>query len=180
MTQFQNAKYSKMNLKAQFKIQQMAFVLVALMVFFGIVAVFYISIRFSSLQEDVTDIRKEEVIESVRKMAGTPEFISSNWEDCASCVDLDKAWILKDKASYQDFWQDISLLQVLRVYPSYDTDECTDVSYPRCNKITLTDKGNYEAYEAFVSLCRYDSAISQVRCELGKVVMGFEAVGNEN
>ncbi len=172
MMQSQNAKCSK----GQFKIQQMAFVLVALMIFFGIVAVFYVSIRFSSLKGDVSDIRKEEVIESVRKMAGTPEFISTNWEDCASCVDLDKVFVLKDKASYQGFWQDINLLQVLRVYPSYSSDECTANSYPRCNKITLTDKGNYEAYEAFVSLCRYDYSIGQERCELGKVVMGFEAV----
>ncbi len=174
MKRYQNARYSR----GQFKIQQMAFVLVATIIFFAIVAVFYVSIRFSSLREDVGDSRKEEVVEMVRKIAGTPEFIWSNWEDCASCIDLDKVKFLKGRTQYQEFWQDISLLKVVRVYPLYDSDECAAANYPRCNSITLIEKENFEAYEAFVSLCRYDEDIGQERCELGKVIMGFESVEN--
>lgn len=172
---FQNAKY--FNLKGQIKIQQMAFVLVAIVIFFVIVGIFYISIRFSSIRENVSDLRKEEVIETVRKISGTPEFKFESLEDCAACVDMDKLIVLKNRTTYQGFWQDISLLQVERVFPRFQTDECEPVNYPRCNKITLTKKENYESYESYVSLCRYDKDIDQTRCELGKVIMGFESVG---
>ncbi len=168
----QSARYSK----GQFKIQQMVFVLVATMIFFGIVAVFYVSIRLGSIKGDVQDERQEAVIAQVRKMSGTPEFIWSAWEDCASCVDIDKVFLLKNRTSYQGFWKDVALLKLVRVYPRYQTSECTTVSYPRCNEITLIEKPGYQSYEAFVSLCRYDGAIEQSRCELGKVVIGFEGV----
>ncbi|MDP4039903.1 MAG: hypothetical protein Q8P57_04985 [Candidatus Pacearchaeota archaeon] len=172
MTKLRNVAYSK----GQVKIQQMAFVLVATIIFFVIVAIFYTSIKFSSIKEEASDFRKQEVIESVRKISGSPEFLWGNFGDCAGCVDLDKAFLLKNRNSYQNFWKDVSLLQIIRVYPLYSTEECTPQSYPRCNQITLTKKENYESYEAFVSLCRYNSGIEQDECELGKIVMGFESV----
>ncbi|MGV8142879.1 MAG: hypothetical protein ACP5NS_04600 [Candidatus Pacearchaeota archaeon] len=165
-------KYSR----GQFKIQQMVFVLVATLILFAIVAVFFVSIRFGGLQTDVEEGRKAEVLEQVRKITGTPEFIWSNWEDCASCVDLDKAFLIKNRTAYEGFWRDITILKFSRVYPKYSTEECTPQSYPRCNSITLTQKENYESYESFVSLCRYDGTDGEVRCELGKVIMGFEGV----
>jgi hypothetical protein len=162
------AKYSK----GQFKIQQMVFILVAIIILFGIVSVFFVSIRFGSLKSDVEDLRKE----AVRKMAGTPEFIWLSSDDCSSCVDFDKIFILKERNSYKGFWTDISLLKISRVYPRYETEECTPQSYPRCNGVTLINKGEFEAYESFVSLCRFDEELKQTKCELGKVVMGFEGV----
>ena len=167
-------KYSK----GQFKIQQMVFVLVATLILFAIVAVFFVSVRFGSLQSDVEDQRKGEVFEQVRKIAGTPEFIWSNWEDCSSCIDLDKIFLIKNRTAYQGFWKEVALLKVSRIYPKYSTEECTAQSYPRCNSITLTQKEGYESYESFVSLCRYDGSDGEVRCELGKVIMGFEGVNN--
>jgi len=165
-------KYSK----GQFKIQQMVFVLIAIMILFGIVSVFFVSIRFGSLKSDVDDLRKEAVFTQVRKMAGTPEFIWISSQDCASCVDLDKLLLLKERNSYKGFWQDISLLKVSRVYPLYDTDECTMGNYPECNSITLVNEGDFEAYESFVSLCQFDNSIGQSKCELGKIIMGFKGV----
>jgi hypothetical protein len=167
-----SVKYSR----GQMKIQQMAFVLVAIMILFAIVAIFYISIRFSTLREDVTDLKKEEIIESVRKISGTPEFLFSSFEDCAACIDLDKAFIIKNRDTYQNFWEGISLLQIERIYPTYQSNECDSQNYPRCNKVTLVKEENYESFESYVSLCRYDSSIEQTKCELGKIVMGFEGL----
>ena len=170
----QGAKYSR----GQFKIQQMVFVLVATLIFFGIVAVFYVSIKFGSVRQDVQDERQESALAQVKKMVGTPEFIWTSWEDCASCVDMDKVFLLKNRTSYQGFWKDVALLKVSRVYPKYRTEECTAANYPRCNEITLVKKEGFQSYESFVSLCRYDGDIGQARCELGKVIVGFEGVEN--
>lgn len=165
-------KYSK----AQFKIQQMVFVIVAILVLFGIVSVFFVSIKFGSLKSDVEDLRKDAVLTQVRKMAGTPEFNWVDSDDCSSCIDLDKVFLLKSRNSYKGFWQDVSLLKISRTYPLYDTGECSSESYPRCNSITIVEEGDFEGYESFVSLCRFDSEIKQTKCELGKIIMGFEGV----
>jgi len=162
--------------KGQFKIQQMVFIIVAIIILFGIVAVFFVSIKFGSLESDVEDLRKEAVFTQVRKMAGTPEFIWIASDDCSSCVDFDKVLMLKDRESYKGFWTDISLLKVSRVYPLYAAEECTTQNYPECNSVTLVNKGEYEAYESFVSLCRFDSSLKQKKCEIGKIIMGFEGV----
>jgi len=173
MMDLHRVKYS--NSRGQFKIQQMVFVLIAVIILFGIVSVFFVSIRFGSLKSGVEDQRKEAVFEQVRKMAGTPEFIWTSSESCASCVDMDKLILLKNRTSYKGFWKDISLLKVSRVYPAY-SGECTLGSYPECNSITLVQGDNYESYESFVSLCRYDGEIGGTRCEMGKIIMGFEGV----
>ncbi len=164
--------------KGQFKIQQMVFVLVAILIFFGIVAVFYVSVKFGSVKQDVQEGRQEASMMQARKMVGTPEFIWTSWEDCASCVDLDKVFLLKNRTSYQGFWKDIALLKVVRVQPKYLTRECNSVNYPRCNEITLIEKGGFQSYDSFVSLCRYDNEIGETRCELGKIIVGFEGVKN--
>jgi hypothetical protein len=174
MIKLQSVKYSK----GQFKIQQMVFVLVATLILFAIAAIFFVSVRFGGLRSDFEDQKKSSVIEQVGKISGTPEFIWTSFEDCSSCVDMDKLFILKNRTSYQGFWKDIALLKVSRVYPKYSTEECTPQSYPRCNSITLVEREGFEAYESFVSLCRFDDSDGTVRCELGKVIMGFEGVEN--
>lgn len=163
-----------MRSKGQMQIQQMAFVLVATVVFFVIVGIFYISFRFSSINQNVGDLKKQGVIETVRGISGSPEFSWNSFEDCPGCIDLDKVFVLKNRPTYKNFWGDIPLMKVERVYPLYNSTECNEQSYPRCNEITFVDNGNYEAYEAFVSLCRYEGESEQVRCDLGKVIMGFE------
>jgi hypothetical protein len=162
--------------KGQFKIQQMVFIIVAIIILFGIVSVFFVSIRFGSLKSDVENLRKDAVLSSVRKMAGSPEFKWISSDDCPSCIDLDKLFLLKERNTYRGFWSDTSLLRISRVYPLHDTNECTVESYPKCNQITLVNSGNFEAYESFVSLCRFDQDTKQNKCEIGKILMGFDSV----
>lgn len=166
------------DLRGQLKIQQMAFVLVAIMIFFTMAALFYFSIRYANLQEDAETLREQEVIETVRKMSGTSEF-SWTIEDCSTCVDFDKILILKERNSYKGFWKNIALLQVARVYPSYGEGiECTRQNYPKCDTITLIeDERGFRGHRAFVALCRYDESLGINKCELGKIIMAFETVG---
>jgi hypothetical protein len=164
--------------RGQMKIQQMAFVLVALMIFFAIVALFYFSIKVQVLQEDVETLREEDVIETVRKMSGAPEFAWTSAGDCTSCIDLDKVLMLKNRTSYKGFWRDIALLQVVRIHPSSEEGkECTRENYPNCDTITLVDENkNLRGHKAFVALCRYEGIKGYTKCELGKIVMAFETV----
>ncbi len=166
---YSNVNYSR----GQVKIQQMAFVLVAIMIFFAIVVLFYLSIRVNLLKGDVEILRNEEAKEVVRKLAGRPE-LSWTVTDCASCIDLDKALVLNHRESYEDFWE-VPFLQIERVYPDGE-GECTKGNYPDCRTITLVDEGIYIAHSAFVALCRHDELMGD-KCELGKIYLGFRSVG---
>lgn len=159
--------------RAQIKIQQMAFVLVAFMILFGIVALFYVSIKTSSLKTEATELRHDQARELVRKLASYPELRSS---ECASCVDLDKALVLKKRKSYDGFWgKNIAFLKIKMIYPSNNTKEieCSVGTYPACNTITLINSNEtYVSEEAFIAVCRYEGNEGYVKCELGKIVIG--------
>jgi|TARA_Y100000310_G_scaffold343518_1_gene451572 hypothetical protein len=162
--------------KGQLKIQQMAFVLVATMIFFAIVFLFYGAIRSASLENDVEDLRKQEIIETIRQISATAEF-SWTREDCSACIDMDKVLMLKNRTAYQGFWKQIPLLQIARVYPSYGGNECTTQNYPECDLITIIEKDtNLVAHSSFVSLCRYEPVEEYYKCELGKVRMAYETI----
>jgi len=159
--------------RGQLKIQQMAFVLVAFMILFGVAAVFYISIQSSSLEKSADELKHDKASEMVRKLASSPE-LSWTRDSCEVCVDLDKAFALKSKESYKDFWgKDVGLVRIQKVYPSSGNEdkEC-DASYEDCNRVTIYSLANskYITEEAFVALCRYSP--EGKKCELGKIMMG--------
>lgn len=157
------------NQKGQMKIQEMAFVLVAILIFFGIIAIFFLKIGLSGLQGNVENQRTQEANEIVRKLAVTPEF-SFTSKDCDNCVDLDKVMALKDRKAYSGFWG-LDYLQIKILYPG-KTGECTKGNYPDCQTITLIKNNNNTgiAKSAFVALCRQDfKQGGYVKCELGRI-----------
>jgi len=157
--------------KGQMKIQQMAFVLIAIVIFFAMVAIVYFSIRVSNIRESAVLLREEEAKELVRKLAGTPEFMST---ECANCIDLDKIFILKDKKSYDEFW-DLKYLAVEIIYPVRE-EECDNANYPDCRRVTLIEEDDIGIpYSAFVSVCRWDSD-RYIKCELGKIYASGEGI----
>lgn len=155
------------NLRGQLKIQQMAFVLVAVMVFFAMVILFYFTLKLGSLRESAEDLNEKEAMEIVRKLSSNPEF--SHYE-CENCVDLDKVLILKEKGSYGNFWN-LRYLQIEKIHPPPEEDrECTLENYPECSKITVVESERIGApVDVFVSLCRWEGREDYVKCELGRI-----------
>lgn len=161
--------------KAQMKIQEMAFVLIAIMVFFSIVALFYFSIRLASMREDVQTEREEGAKELARKLADIPEF---SWAECPECIDADKLLALKERNSYKNFW-DVDYLMIENVYPNKTNIECTPANYPNCRTITLINKTKDIGIpvSAFVSICSYEySKGGYNKCELGKIYVSAKAI----
>ena len=156
------------------KIQQMAFVLVAFMIFFGFVALFYLSVKTRSLSDDAGELQYEKARAEVRKLAAAPE-LAWTIDDCSSCIDLDKAIALKDTNLHLSIWEDsFSNLQIKRIYPiTQEDNECTRQTYPDCTQLTLIENRQaYTSVDTFVALCRYNGAIKQSICELGKIIAG--------
>lgn len=161
--------------KGQMKIQEMAFVLIAIFIFFSLVGLIYFSIRLAGLREDVTLQREESAKETIRKIAEIPEF---SWAECSQCIDADKILALKSMNIYKKFW-DLDYLMVERVYPNSGSDaECTKINYPECRTITLINatKEIGIPISSYVALCRFDNNEQNIKCELGRIYASIRAV----
>jgi len=164
--------------KAQMKIQQMAFMLVALVVFFSLIALIYFSISLSNVRSSAQQLQEDEAREIVRKLAGSPELAFTSSSDCDSCIDMDKALMLAESPAYEDFWN-LDYLMIEKIYPSNIESECTRFNYPDCSKTTIFSKTQDigSATQAFVTLARWDSDLGKYRYEMGKIYASGRNLG---
>jgi len=59
--------------RGQMKIQEMAFVLVAFIVFFALVLLFYVAFRGSTLKQEAKELEESKAMELVQKLSSSPE-----------------------------------------------------------------------------------------------------------
>lgn len=161
--------------KAQMKIQQTAFMLMAITLFFVLVGLFVFVFRFSGLKESVALLEEKNAMLLVTKLANSPEFAcgSAFGGDKTNCVDADKVMMLKKNIDkYSGFW-DVSNIAIRKIYPSGDV-ECNIGNYPDCHVINLRSK-EIGGYSNFVSLCRKESFEEEVydKCELAKIIVSY-------
>lgn len=151
-------------MKGQLKIQEMAFVIVALVVLFALIAIFFVSWRLHSVRGEVETLQEYAGGTLVRQLVNTPELGGS----CQGCLSWDNAWVLAQRTnSLKDRWNldylEIQILQVNRT--------CTAQTYPSCGKMVLIPGEAYgTAQRAFSAVCYWDQSIAQERCQLGMVI----------
>lgn len=177
-------KINKKSRKAQLKVQEMAFMLMAVVLFFILAFLFFMTIKYKQMYKEAGLIEQEKALSTVSKLADTAEF-TCTFPRRSLCVDEDKLLVMKDRKAYAGFWP-VTSLSVVRVFPETDNKdkglvECTEANYPDCNLFSIYEKqgkGNEstETLSVFVSLCRKDTKNNYVyeKCELGKMLAGFE------
>ncbi|MSS74693.1 hypothetical protein EXS73_00555 [Candidatus Pacearchaeota archaeon] len=151
-------------MKGQLKIQEMAFVIVALVLLFALIAVFFTSWRLHSVKGEVEALQEYAGGKLVSQLVNTPELQGS----CQGCVSWDHAWVLAEgNYSLADRWNlDYLEVQILGVNRT-----CTAQQYPECGSITLIRGDAYgTAQRAFSAMCYWDPSINQERCQLGMVL----------
>lgn len=167
----------KIKKKGQMKIQQMAFMLIAVMVFFGLVALLIITVKFSGLKEQAVILAEENAMLLVSKLANSPEFSCGNafGGSRTVCIDFDKVMALKSEGEkYKDFWK-VSKLEIVKIYPK-SSEECALETYPDCGKITII-QGSGISTENFAALCRNEfDGENYDKCELAKILVSYEKV----
>ena len=164
------------SLRAQLKIQEMAFMLVAIILFFILVGLFAVSIVYKNFHEQATQIEEERALSAIENLAGTPEFMCSLSK--SNCVDADKLLALLGKKSYDNFWP-FSSLSVLKS-SGFSKDEqdwvkCNLQNYPDCDVFEIYDENVGErAISSFVALCRieYENNGHYNKCEIAKLIAG--------
>jgi hypothetical protein len=157
--------------KGQLKIQEMSFMLLALVLFVIIAGLFYISISAGGLKKEYARISQEETITLIARVADNPELSCGK----SLCIDTDKLMVLKNRPAYQGFW-DIESLKIRKIFP-YSTEdiECNPGNYNTCNIFTIKSSNVDQIYDkSYVVLCRKESEerISYDKCELGMIIGG--------
>jgi len=170
------ADYIKMK-KAQLKIQEMAFMLVAVFFFFILVGLFALSILYLNLYDEANKIAEDRTLSALVNLADTPELSCSTSK--SNCVDGDKLISLVGNEYYENFWPFSSLMVVKQsAFKKQENDslECNFANYPDCESFIVYDKEieNEKKISTYVALCRkeYENGYSYERCEIAKLIAG--------
>jgi len=174
---------NKKSSKAQMKIQQTAFMLMAVTLFFVLVGLFILIFRFSGLKETAELLQEENAMLLATKLANSPEFSCGEafGNIQTNCVDFDKLMVLKDNIEdYSEFWG-VSDIEIRKIYPENEI-ACTKENYPYCGVIQLRDS-EISGYDSsnFVALCRKESFEGEIydKCELARIIISYGGKHNE-
>jgi hypothetical protein len=165
--------------KAQMKIQQTAFMLLAVTLFFVLAGMFVLVFRFAGLKDSNTDLEAENAMRLITKIANSPEFScgESFGTQRTNCIDADKVMALKRKIKdYEDFWGKETNVEIIRIYPEKGDVVCNQGNYPNCDIINLQGEEIKSEYSNFVALCRKENLGGEAmdKCELAKIMVNYK------
>jgi|SaaInlV_200m_DNA_2_1039689.scaffolds.fasta_scaffold47440_2 hypothetical protein len=161
----------------QMKIQQMAFMIVAVFIFFALVGLAFLGFQLKDVKSNAQSLEREGTISSLSVIADMPEL------NCDSndfmCLDKSKLLIMgssKFREMYNEFWPVVSI-EVKKIHPFDEQNvECSISNPDTCNHYTIynSDSTNgFEKYSTYVSICEQKSSYG-TNCELGKLIVGVK------
>jgi len=174
----------KISKHGQFKIQQMAFMLIAVIVFFALVGIFVLAFRLSSIKETANLLEEQNAMLLVSKLANSPEFSCGDayGGTRVNCIDFDKVIILRqDISQYRNFWG-VSNIEIRKLGSDTSSGQevsCSIANYPNCDVVKLIESSStgYD-YGNFVSLCwkEMDSVTENVydKCEIARLIVRYK------
>jgi hypothetical protein len=159
----------KARARAQLQIQEMAFVLVGLILFFGLIMLFFAVFQQAKIKSLAEQTRREEIVAKLHSIVNMPEFACRE----AFCIDEEKvlgflALPTSQKDRYYEKFkkQYIVLIRIDRVWPQGQSIEIYNA----------TSGKSYEAHSTFVVVCNQSQTQTgpTILCGVGKIVVGFE------
>ena len=164
--------------KAQMKIQQMAFMLIAVTLFFALAGLFLITFVFSGLKDSAALLEEQNALSLVSKLANSPEFSCEQafGTNNIKCIDGDKVMALKDSVlRYSGFWG-VDGIVIKKIYPK-DSTICTSENYPNCGEINIVSAESGTGVSNFAILCRKAKDEYKIynKCELAEVIVTYES-----
>jgi hypothetical protein len=150
--------------KAQLKIQQMTFMLLAITLFFILALLFFLAVKVVDLERDAIESQRDKAANLAGKISSNPELI---FEDDANSIDADKLMILQRESKYRDYFG-VKGIIVEKIYPPGSSVDCDSRNYPNCNKIKLFTISDSAPTKSFVSWCSKQTVNgnSYDKCEL--------------
>lgn len=151
------------NKKAQMKIQEMAFVLVAVVFLGALLLLFFARFQVGTMQKTATELQELRTITMLRVIASMPELACTQE---ALCIDQDKLNVFNRSTSvqsqYSALWQasNIVNIRVEEVYPRTTPTK----TYTIYRKATQENKVTYSTY---IPLCSESQRASV--CKIAKI-----------
>ena len=150
--------------KGQMKIQEMAFVLLALVLLAIIGFVFFIRLSSQKIIESAEDVKATQAKSLIEKVAS---FAELECRGKALCIDEDKADLFKAKPDKDkaQLLQGLLSVKIIRIYSPYPADNVT----------ILYSKGQANSsYSTFINTCKYkaEGAIFNYECGISMLVVG--------
>ena len=166
--------------RSQMKIQQMAFMLMALTLFFVLIGLIFMAGQLSGVRESATNLERENAEKLIMKLANSPEFSCGESFGTAKidCVDFDKIIVFRDMVSdYSKFWG-VADIEIVKLYPEASQTTCSYRNYPDCKTTRIYSENvkKKPPISNFVSLCRKDVVNEEVLeiCELARINIRYE------
>ena len=153
----------------------MAFLILAILIFFVLVFISFTNYRLGSLVRSAQQLETDSTISSLYVLVNSPELSCDFSDDSSWCIDEDKVSVLSSKMNgvYNDYWP-VSSLEVLKIYPvnSLGLVKCPAVD---CNYYSLFDNQQEDSqkYSVYVNLCRQESGYKE-SCSLAKLIAGVD------
>ncbi|MFH1237859.1 MAG: hypothetical protein ABIH79_00805 [archaeon] len=159
--------------RGQMQIQQMAFMILAVFLFFILVGLFFLRIQLGDVTKSVVQLQTEQAISSLKVIADMPELNYDSHESLS--LDEDKLRIMSGNfgSHYSEFWS-VASVKVYKIYPKFD--ELVECPSLNCNyfEIYESSQESVKTYSTYVSICKRIEEIGYVydKCEIGKLVVG--------
>ena len=157
----------------------MAFMLIAVIVFFALVGIFVLAFRLSSIKETANLLEEQNAMLLVSKLSNSPEFSCENsfGGTRVNCVDFDKVIVLKqDISRYRNFWG-VSNIEIRKAVGSGEEVLCSLSNYPNCNTLRLLENSSqgYD-YSNFIALCWKENNEGNIgnKCEVAKLIIRYK------
>ena len=151
----------------------MAFMIVAVFIFFVLVGLFFLSIQFGDVKDSSRQLETQQAISSIETISNMPELnYKSSW---SMALDEDKLKVMSGSIGddYKKFWP-VSSIKIYKIYPAFTTAiKCPATN---CNFYEVYNNGqtNIKEYSAFVSICKKINGGSTDDCSVGKLVVGVK------
>jgi len=162
-----------MGIKGQMKIQQMAFMLMAVFFFFILVGLFFLGIMFRDVGDSAQQLQQDQALSSLQVISDMPELSYSSGR--AMTLDEDKLRIMSSNFSdaYGDFWP-VASIKVYKIFPRQE--EFVKCPALNCNYFEVYNSGQRGVleYATYVSVCKRvrEAGYTYDRCQAGKLVLG--------
>ena len=158
--------FEKRKNKAQIKIQEMAFVLLAVVFLFALLFLFFSRFQFTQVQKQAETLRTEKSIAMLRTISAMPELRCSEGYVTTeiACIDKNKLKAFSSpeiRENYEDFWKSAFLtrISIKEVFP----EGLEYVVFDSSSQNSIT-------HSTFMPLCEED------KCTIAKVKISFKAV----
>lgn len=162
-----------LNKSGQMKINEMIFMIIALVIFFAIVFMFWLSVSLSGLKGDVSQSNRDKAIMLVVRIADSPEL------NCVAkqgaCIDEDKLAALINYPIFKTLWAvDGLVIERITNETLNKTIACSSTSYPRCTTYTIKKPMNNTLPDSsIINLCRVETknGYNYDKCEMGRITV---------